>query len=59
MSQPVFVALLNLSEMIKHAAVQEKCESDNHTDTDEGHCGSSSILEDFFTTVKNLLIAFP
>ncbi|KAL1441295.1 hypothetical protein MTO96_008711 [Rhipicephalus appendiculatus] len=48
-----------MDEMIKQAAVQERCESDNHTDTDEGHCGSSSILEDFFTTVRNLLIAFP
>lgn len=57
--QPMFVALFNLSEMIKSAAVQERYESDKDADTDEGHCGSSSILEDFFMTVKNLLIAFP
>lgn len=55
----MFVALFNLSEMIKSAAVQERYESDKDADTDEGHCGSSSILEDFFMTVKNLLIAFP
>lgn len=57
-SELVFVALLDLSEMIKQTAVHERCESNNHADTDDGHCGSSSILEDFFTAVRNLLIAF-
>lgn len=55
----MFVPLFNLSEMVKSTTVEERCETDKHADTDEGRCGSSSILEDFFMTLKNLLIAVP
>lgn len=55
--QHLFVVLSNLSGMVKSAPFEGRCKSDKFA-TSESHCGSSSIFEDFFEAVGNVLRAF-
>lgn len=57
MFQHLCVVLSNLSGMVKSAPFEERCKNGKLADS-EGHCGSSSIFEDFFEAVGNVLRAF-